>query len=230
MEAGDVAQQIVKAVAGHAAGGVHVDAVEALHDICMVGDLEIGHPGLAEALNLHVAAVVRPDGHAGVDHLGNDHHALGQLGVQLRLQLLQLGQPGGLPGYLGLDLLGLRQLGGILLGLAHKHADLLRQGVAVGPQLVGLGFGGPEFGIQLQHLVHQGQLGILELLPDVLPDGVGVFPYKFNVQHCLLSCISIIPFPDFSRACPFSAGRPSGPPGRRRSRTPARSALSVPRR
>ena len=71
VQAGNVAQQVVEAVAGHAAGGVQIDAVEALHDVHMVGDGIVGHHRLAEALDLHIVAVVGADGHAGIDHLGD---------------------------------------------------------------------------------------------------------------------------------------------------------------
>ena len=65
MQAGNVAQQVVEAVAGDAACGVKVDAVEALHDVHVVRDRVVGHNGLAEALDLDVMAVVGADGHAG---------------------------------------------------------------------------------------------------------------------------------------------------------------------
>ena len=108
---------------------------------------------------------------------------MADLGGQLGLLLLQLGQPVGVGLHLGLGLLGLLELGGVLLGLAHEHAHPLGQGVAAGPQLIGLADGGPVLGVQLQHLVHQGQLGVLELLLDVLLHKVGILPDKTNIQH-----------------------------------------------
>ena len=73
---------------------VQIKAVEGGHDVGVVGHVEVGHLGLAEALNLHIAAVVRADGHAGVDDVGDDFIMIsrtrdGQL-VGLLLQLLAL--------------------------------------------------------------------------------------------------------------------------------------------
>ena len=104
---------------------------------------------------------------------------LGQLG----LLGLQLGQAVGVGLHLGLGLLGLRQLGGVLLGLAHEDAHLLGQAVPGGAQLLGLGHDGPVLFVQLQHLVHQGQLLVLELLLDVFFYQIGILPDQLDVQH-----------------------------------------------
>ena len=119
VEPGDVAHEIVKAVAGHPAGSVQIDAVESLHDVRVVGDIEGWHRGLAEALHLHVAAVVLADWHGGVDHLRDHQQDVVDLLAQLLLHLLQLSQTVGVGLHLRLHRLGLLQLGGILLGLTH---------------------------------------------------------------------------------------------------------------
>ena len=183
VEPGDVAQQIVEAVAGDAAGGVQIDAVEGLHQVHMVGDGEIGHLGLTEALDLYVAGVVGAQRHGVVDDLGDHQHALVDLLLELLLLGLQLLEPVGVGGDLGLDGLGLLELGGVLLGLAHQNAHLLGQGVAGGTEVAGLGNGGAVFAVQSDDLVHQGQLLVLELLLDVFFHHIGVFADKFNIQH-----------------------------------------------
>ena len=183
VQAGDIAQQVVEAVARHAAGGVQVDAVKALHDVHMVGDGVVGHHRLAKTLHLDVMAVVGADGHAGVDHLGDLVHDLLDAGLQLILAGLQLFQPVGLGGDLLFDLLGLGGLGRVLLGLAHQRADLLGQLVAVGAQAVALADDGAVLGVQRDDLVHQRQLGVLEFLFDVLLDLVGMLPDKTDIQH-----------------------------------------------
>ena len=76
MQARHVADEVVEAVAGHAAGAVQVDAAEAFHDVGVVRDLEIGHDGLTEAFELDVFRVVLSDGHGGVDDVRDDHHGL----------------------------------------------------------------------------------------------------------------------------------------------------------
>ena len=115
-----------------------------------------------------------------------------QLFLQLVLQLFQLRQTVGLLLDLLLHSLGFLELAGVLLGLAHQHTDLFGQGVAVAAQLVGLGNSGAALGIQVNDLVHQGQLGVLELLLDVFTNSVGIFPDKTNVEHInsLLFCDS----------------------------------------
>ena len=70
VQAGNVAQQVVEALASHAACGIHINAVKALHDLGVVRDLKIRHHRLAKALCFHIAAVVRANGHAEVDHRG----------------------------------------------------------------------------------------------------------------------------------------------------------------
>ena len=103
--------------------------------------------------------------------------------LQLRLLLFQLRQAVCLLLHLGLDGLCLLKLAGILLGLAHQHADLLGDGIAVGAQLIRLGDGGTALGVQFDDLIHQGQLGVLEFLLDVFFDSVGIFPDKLDIQH-----------------------------------------------
>ena len=181
VQAGDVAQQIVEAVARHAACGVQVDAVEALHDLHMVGDGEVRGLGLAETLHFHVVAVIGADGHAGIDHLGNGVHDLLDLGLEFGLLGFQFLQAVSLGGHLLFDFLGFGGLAGVLLGLAHQHADLLGQLVAVGTQVAGFTDGGAVLGVQGNDLIHQGQLGVLELFADVLLDGFGVFADKADV-------------------------------------------------
>ena len=104
---GDVAQQIVKPAAGHAACSVHIDAVEPLHNIRVVGYLKAGGLCLAEALHLHIAAVVLADGHGGVNDLGDDQHDLVQCGLGMFFFCLQLGHALGAGldgGVVGVDL------------------------------------------------------------------------------------------------------------------------------
>ncbi len=162
MEPGNVAHEVVEAVAGHATGGVHVHAVEALHDVGVIGDLKVGRLRLAEALDLHVAAVVRADGHAGVDHLGDDHHDLVQLlpglldpGVQ-QSHAIGVGLDGSI---IRIDLcldLGLFGLIRALFQLPVQRAVGLAELIALGLQGFGLGHGGALFRVQGNGFVHQG--------------------------------------------------------------------------
>ena len=71
MEPGNIPHEVVEAVAGDPAGSVHVDAVEGLHDLGVVGDLKVGDHRLTEALDFHIAAVVRADGDGGINDIGD---------------------------------------------------------------------------------------------------------------------------------------------------------------
>ena len=128
-------------------------------------------------------AVGGADGHAGVDHLGDRVHDLLDLGLQLGLLGLQLLQAVSLGRDLLLDFLGLGSLGGVFLGLAHQHADLLAECVSVGAELIRLRNGGPALGVQVQDFVYQGKLGILKLLFDIFTDGIRILPDKSDIQH-----------------------------------------------
>ena len=152
----------------------------------MVGDLVVRYHRLAEALDLHVVAVVRADGHAGVDDVGDLEHQLPDLLRVLALQRLQLRQPlvvGLHLRHVGVDL----GLDGLLLGalrlfqLPEQRAVGLAQLIARGAEIAGLLDRGAVRLVQLDDLVHHRQLGVLEFLFDVLFDGLGVFPYKFDV-------------------------------------------------
>ena len=183
VEPGHIPHQVVEAIARHPAGSVHVHPVEALHDLGVVGDLKGGGGGFAEPLHLHIGGVVGADGDGGVDDVGDNQHDFPDFLRQPGLLLLQLGQPVGVGLHLGLGFLGFRQLGGVLLGLPHEHAHLLAEGVPGGPELVGFRHGGPVFTVQGQHLVHQGELFLLEFLLDVFLYSHGVLPDKTNVEH-----------------------------------------------
>ncbi len=178
VQPGDVALEVVEAVAGGATGGIQVDAVQALHDVHVVGDLPLGHYGLAETFVLHVLGVVLADGHGIVDDVGDHQHALSDLLGVLDLLLLDVGQ---LVLHV-LDLL-LGGLGLVALALAHQHADLLGDLVALGTQVVRALYGLAVLAVKIQHLVHQGQLGVLKLLFDILAHQIGVAAHQIDIQH-----------------------------------------------
>ncbi len=191
MQTGDIAHQIIEAVAGGPAGGVHVDAVEAGHDLGVIGNLVIRDHRLTEALDLDIGAVIRADGYGGVNDVRDQQHALIELILVFLFQLLQLLEALGILPDLLLDGLGLGGLGGILLRLSHQHADLLGELVSPGTQFAGLGDGRAGSGVEIDDLVHQRQFGILVLFPDVFADQLRVFPYEFDVQHVFSPLLSI---------------------------------------
>ena len=178
VQARDIAHEIVEPVTGDPAGGVEVDAVKGLHDLGVVGDLEIRDHGLAEAFDLHVLAVVFSDGNGGVDDVRDRHHDGADLFGELGFLLLQFRKTGGLFGDLLLDGLGL-----FLLTLRHETADLLRELVPVPAELVGLLHDGAVFGVESDHFVDERELFFLEFVADVLAHGFGIFAHEFDVKH-----------------------------------------------
>ena len=195
VQACDVAQQVVEAVASHAACGVHIDAVKALHDLGVVRDGEIRHHRLAEALCFHVIGIVRADGHAGVDHLGNGVHDLLNAGRQFLLFLLQLCHLVGVRldgSVVGIDLclqLSLLCLVGALLQLTEQGAVGLAQLVAGSLQALNFLQALAVLCVLLDDFIHQRELGILELLLDVFLDSIRVVTDKFDIKHDLLSLL-----------------------------------------
>ena len=181
VEPGHVPQQVVEAAASHPTCGLKVGAVEPLYDVGVVGDLEVWDHRVAEPLHLHVAAVVGPDGHGGVDDVGD----IQQNGAYLLAQLSGLGGELlhllGLGGDLGLHRVCFRLFAGVLFSLSHQHTDLLGQLVPVGPQGFGLLLGLQALLVQVDDLIHQRQFFLLKLVFDILLDNLGVIADKFDV-------------------------------------------------
>ncbi len=184
----NVAHEIVEAVACDASGGVHVNAVEALHDLGVVGNGEVGHDGFAETLHLDVCAVVRADGNAGVYYVRYLEHELVDAGGVFLLKLFKLRKAVGVFLDLLLDLFRLFKLARILLCLTHEHTYLLGECVAACAKLARLGDRGAVERVKLYHLVHHRKLCFLKLFLYVFLDYIGVFTHKSYIQHFYFSC------------------------------------------
>ena len=181
MQAGNVAQQIVKTHTGHAARGILVDAVKGLHDVDVMGNLKIGYNGIAKALHFNVMAVVRADGDGGVDDVRDHVHDLAQLVLGLGLLLFKLRAAL----VVGLDLgvvfinllLQFRFLRLIrFFQLAIKRTVCLRQLVAGSLQLLAFLLRSTLFRVETDGVVYKRQLCILKLFPDIFADCVRIFP------------------------------------------------------
>ena len=181
VQPGNIAHQVIEAVTGHLAGSVQINTVKTLHNVRMVRHLKVRHHRLPKALHLYIFTVILTDGHTRVNDIGNGHHDLGDLLVQL------IGLFGQFFQLLGLIRHLLAQSHALfLLALRHQSADLLRQLVAVCTQLVCLGHGSPTTLVQFDYLIHQGQLFVLKFLFDVLLYQFGIFPHKFHIQHTFI--------------------------------------------
>ena len=178
VEARHVADKVIEAVSGHAAGAVQVDAAETFHDVGVVRDLEIGHDRLAEAFELDVLRVVLSDGHGGVDDVRDDHHGLQEFFLHTDFLGGKLVDARGVAGHFGLDLFGL-----VLLPLPHQLADLLGDGLAFGAEGFDLGLDLAVALVELQDLVDEREFAVLEFFADILADGVRILAYEFDVKH-----------------------------------------------
>ena len=110
VQAGNVSHEIIEAVAGDAACGVHIDAVEALHYLGMIRNIKIGDHWLAKALDFNVCAVIRADGNGGIDDVRNGQHDLMDALCVVLLETFKLSEPVGLSLDLRLDLFSLLKL------------------------------------------------------------------------------------------------------------------------
>ena len=191
MQTGDVAEQIIEAVAGYASGGVEVDTVERIHNFRMVRYRERGRDGFPETLHFHVVTVVGAERYGRVNHLRNEKHFLPEFAFQFGFPGLQLFEAFGLRRDLLFDFLRLLFFGRVFLGLSHELSDFLTQTVTVGTELIGLRDDSTAFGVERENLIHEGEFGVLKLFPDILPHGVGVLPDKTNVKHMDSSFLSI---------------------------------------
>ena len=177
----NIAQQIIKAHAGHAACGILIDAVKRLHDINVMGNLKIRYDGIAEALYLDVVAVVRPDRDGRVNDVRDHIHDLAQFLLRLGLLLFQFGAAL----VVGLDLgvvfinllLQFRFLRLIrFFQLAIKRTVCLRQLVAGSLQLLTFLLRSTLFRVETDGGVYKRQLCILKLFADIFADSVRILP------------------------------------------------------
>ena len=121
MQPRDIAHQVIEAVSGDLARCVEVDAVERLHDVRVVRDLEIRDNRLAEALDFDVLRIVFSDRDRRVDDVRDEHHLMQQFFLDLLLFCRQF-----IDAALVLGDFRLHGLGFFLLSLRHQCADLFR--------------------------------------------------------------------------------------------------------
>ncbi len=181
VQAGNVTHEVVEAVAGNAACGIHIYAVELFHDLSVIRNLIIGSYGLAEALDLNICAVIGADGNGGVNDVGDVHHEDADALRVLLLKLLKLCETVCICLDLSLDLLCLFKLGRVLFCLTHQHTDLLGKSVAAGAELACFGYGCSVLGIELKNLINHRELCILKLLLDIFLDYIGIFSDKLDI-------------------------------------------------
>ena len=166
----DIAHQVVEAVARNTSCAVKVKTVKALHNLAVVGHLEIGNDRLAVALYLNVLAVVLAYRNRWVNDVRNGHHNLRQFLVKLGFFLVERF-------HLVSELLNLRLclFSLVLLALCHVHSYFLGNTVSVGAERFYCLLCAAKLGVKLDCLVNQRELCVLKLLLDVFLYNIGVF-------------------------------------------------------
>ena len=79
MNSCDVTHQVIESVSGYLSCCIKVDAVETLHNVCVIWNLEIRNNRLAKFLDLYVAAIVFSDWNGRINDVRDGHHNLGNL-------------------------------------------------------------------------------------------------------------------------------------------------------
>ena len=178
METCNVTHEIIEAVSCNLSCSVKVDAVKTLHNIGVIGNLEVGNYRLTETLKLNIFAVVLTNGNGRVNDVGDSHHYLLDLFSKLGLLNFKLSKAVAEACYLSLDFLSL-----FLLALTHKSADLLGKLVSLSSQLISLLLCSTGLSVQVDYLVNKRKLAVLKLLLDIFFYDVGIFSDKFDIQH-----------------------------------------------
>ncbi len=182
MKACDVALKVIKTVACYTSCGIEVNAVQALHNIGVIRDLEIGNNRFAETLIFHILRIILADRNRSVDNVRDDHHALADLLRKLGLLHLKLCKM-----LRELGNLFLKRLRLLTLSLCHQTADLLADGVSLAAKIIRLLLCGTALRVKLDHFVDKGKLLILKLVADVLFYNLGILPDKLKVKHSMPS-------------------------------------------
>ena len=182
MKTGNVTHQIVETVSCYFSGAVQIDTVEFLHDLGMIGNLEIRNNGLAVFLDLHVLTVIFTDRYGRIDDVRNDHHSGADLFLHLLLLLGELVHAVSLAGNLLFDLFCL-----FFFLLSHQSANLFGKFVSGSTKSLYFLFDLTVLFIQLDHFIYEMELFILKFITNILFYDFRIFPDKFNIQHFFYS-------------------------------------------
>ena len=163
MDPSNVAHKIIKTIACHSAGRIHVNAVKAFHNLCMIGDLKIRHHRITEFLDLHIFTVILTNRNRRIDNIGDHHHDL----LDLLFHFVFFCSKGIHAVCLSRNLL-FDLFCFFFLSLSHHGTDLLGQFVSVGTKSLYFVFDLTVLLIQLHHFIYKSQFFILKLIFDIL--------------------------------------------------------------
>ena len=178
MQSRDISLEVIEAVAGDPSGGIQIDTVKALHDLCVIRNLKIRHDRIAELLQLDIFGIILADRNLVRDHLRDDHHVLVDDFLRLFLDAVQFLQSLRVCRHLLLQSLGL-----FPFSFLHQRADLFADRVFLRTDAVSLCLCLSGLCILGDHFVYQRQFLILKLLPDVLFDRLRIFSDELNIEH-----------------------------------------------
>ena len=150
MQPCNIAHQIVKSITGNLSCTVHINPAETFHDLCMIGNLEVGNHRLAKPLNFNVFTVVFSDRHGRIYDIRNSHHILFQLLFHFFFFYGKSFYPVCIFRNLTFQFFCF-----FLFSLRHQTADLLGNLILFCTERFYLLFDLPVPGIQLQDLINQ---------------------------------------------------------------------------
>ena len=72
----DIAHQIIESVSGYSSGTFKINAVKALHDICMIRNIKFRNHRISVFLDFYVFAVIFSDRNRRINDVWDRHHDL----------------------------------------------------------------------------------------------------------------------------------------------------------
>ena len=169
MQTRDIAHQIIETVSGNFSGAVQIDAIEFLHDLCMIRNLKSRDDRLTKLLQFYILRIILADRHAGIDHVRDLHHDLLHAVSDhcfFFLDLLQLICHGS-------DLL-FDCFRFVSLSFLHQTADLLAHRIALCAQIIHTLLHRTQLTVFDDHFIYQRKFLVLKFLFDVLFDEIRI--------------------------------------------------------
>ena len=150
MESCHISYQIVETVSGNSSCSIHIQSAKAFHNICMIRNRIIRNKRFSKTLIFHVTAIILSDRHTGINHIGDDHHALHDLFLQYRFLLLQFSKSFGEGGNFFLYLIRF-----FLFTFCHEGTNLLGNLILLASQFIRLHLHFSGFHIQADYFIHK---------------------------------------------------------------------------
>ena len=170
----NISHKIIESIAGYFAGTVQINAIKALHNLCMIRNLKIRNHRIPIFLNLHILTVIFSNGNTRINDIRNRHHNLCYFFIQLFFLCGQLLQAGSICSHFLFYFFCF-----IFLALPHQCTNLLGKLIPLRPKLICLLLCCSSVRIQSDHLIHQRKLFFLKFILYILLYNISIFSDKF---------------------------------------------------